>query len=433
MDESDTEVAARNFQQASALQIWESHIHSFVELCPPSVSCASKPGAQPGKDLANLTVGVKDIIDVQGIPTRNGSDACRDAEPAIVDAAVVASLRCAGARIVGKTTTTEFAFTDPTDCRNPYDLTRTPGGSSSGSGAAVAAGIVDIALGTQTAGSLCRPAAYCGVVGLKPTYGVLPTTGVTPLAKSFDSVGVIASSVEIARKAFIAMADLQSLQKYNQAERNKELTVVRTLLPTETLATTETLHAFQDTSTAIDKVLNQQSPPVKDLTIKANVADIVSAHRTVMNAEAAQAHTHLMHSNCVTLLRPKFRAGLEAGAMVSATELEDARGLLSVAKENFWSQLTGVDIVLTLAVPDAAPLIDGTTGFQDWLTPWTVFGGPLVCLPWGMDSLGRPRSIMLAAQPGRDMQLLAMAQRVERLAPVLPRPTAPALTTAAFS
>lgn len=427
MDKSNNQVSSS--RSLSALQMWEHHIHSFVELCPQPNSTASIPDSKPKEDLTNITVGVKDIIDVQGIPTRNGSEACRHAEPATADATVVASLRRAGARVIGKTTTTEFAFTDPTDCRNPYDLKRSPGGSSSGSGAAVAAEIIDMALGTQTAGSLCRPAAYCGVVGLKPTYGVLPTTGVTPLAKSFDTVGIIARSVKIARKGFIIMADPTPPKSSNEPKRNNEITVVRSLLPTETLATTETLHAFHNASTAIGNVLNQQSTSIKDLTIKANVADIVSAHRTVMNTEAAQAHSLLMHSNCVTLLRPKFRAGLEAGAKVSATELEDARGLLSLAKEEFWLQLTGVDIVLTLAVPDAAPLMDGTTGFQDWLTPWTVFGGPLVCLPWGLDSLRRPKSIMLAAQPGHDMQLLAMAERLEQLAPFLPRPATPPLTT----
>ena len=433
MDELEAKVAGRSGRQVSALQIWEHHIRSFVELCPQATGSASKPDNQPKEDLTNIRVGVKDIIDVQGMPTRNGSATYLHAEPAAEDASVVASLRRAGARIVGKTTTTEFAFTDPTDCRNPYNLMRSPGGSSSGSGAAVAAGIVDMALGTQTAGSLCRPAAYCGVVGLKPTFGVLPTDGVTPLAVSFDTVGIIAKSVDIARKSFITMVGPTHFEGSNELGRNNELAVVRALLPTETLATTETIDAFHDASTAIGNVLNPQSTSIKELAIKANVADIVSAHRTVMNAEAAQTHRPLMQANRVTLLRPNFRAGLEAGAKVSATELEDARGLLSLAREEFWLQLTGVDIVLTLAVPDAAPLMDGTTGFQDWLTPWTVFGGPLVCLPWGIDSLGRPKSIMLAAKPGQDLQLLAMAKCLEPLAPFLPPPSPTLLTTAALS
>ena len=406
----------------STLKLWDQHIHSFVTLCPQSHSTTDtdcnteKKLFQPTNELAGITLGVKDIIDVEGLPTGNGSDACRQAKPATEDASVVASLRRAGARIVGKTTTTEFAFTDPTNCRNPYDLRRSPGGSSSGSGAAVAAGIVDMALGTQTAGSLCRPAAYCGVVGLKPTYGALSTKGVTPLAASFDTVGIIARSVEIAYKGFSSM--LSAPEQHHQKEK---LELVRTLLPTETTATKETLAAFNEASNA----LKQAKTPVKDFTVTANVSDIVAAHRIVMNAEAAQAHKHLLTPEKICLLRPKFRAGLEAGAAISVTELEDARGLLSIATQTFWQQLNGIDIVLTLPVPDAAPLLDGSTGFQDWLTPWTVFGGPLVCLPWGLDSLGRPRSVMLAAHPGQEMKVLAMAEHLERLAPLLPRPIVP--------
>ena len=376
-----------------------------------------KNSPEPNHKLAGITLGIKDIIDVEGLPTGNGSDVCRYADAATEDAAVVASLRRAGAHIVGKTTTTEFAFTDPTNCRNPYNLNRSPGGSSSGSGASVAAGIVDMALGTQTAGSLCRPAAYCGVVGLKPTYGALSTKGVTPLAPSFDTVGIIARSVEIACKAFLSMIDAPS--QYNQNDR---LDVVSALLPTETRATKETLAALNDASSA----LGHASTPVRDFEFTTNVSDVVAAHRIVMNAEAAVAHKPLLTPEKLPLLRPNFRAGIEAGAAISATELEDARGLLSLATQTFWQYLDGVDIVLTLPVPDAAPLMGGSTGFQDWLTPWTVFGGPLVCLPWGLDSIGRPRSVMLAAHPGQDFNALAMAKHLEQLAPLMPRPRLPA-------
>ena len=409
--------------QPSTLEVWDQHIHSFVTLCPQSDSITDTD-CNTDKDVSALThrlhgitLGVKDIIDVDGLPTGNGSNVCRYAVPATKDASVVAALRHAGAHIVGKTTTTEFAFTDPTNCRNPYDLRRSPGGSSSGSGAAVAAGIVDMALGTQTAGSLCRPAAYCGVVGLKPTYGALSTKGVTPLAPTFDTVGIIARSVEIACKAFSSMVDAPS-----QRHQPGKLALVSALLPTETTASEETLAALNEASDA----LKQSSTPVTDFKITANVSDIVAAHRIVMNAEAAQAHKRLLSPERLSLLGPKFRAGIEAGAAISATELEDARGLLSIATQTFWRQLNGVDIVLSLPVPDAAPLLDGSTGFQDWLTPWTVFGGPLVCLPWGLDSLGRPRSVMLAAHPGQERKALAMAEQLERLSPLMPRPKLPA-------
>jgi len=389
----------------SDLSPWEPHIRSFVAFCPPDAQAAPSSGP-----LRGLTVGVKDIIDVAGLPTRNGSAACEGAAPAEADAPVVASLRQAGARIVGKTTTTEFAFTDPTACRNPHDLTRTPGGSSSGSGAAVAAGLVDLALGTQTAGSLCRPAAYCGVVGVKPTYGVLPVDGMTPLARSFDTVGIIARDVAVARSAFSVLAP-------NAAETADPLRSTRLLLPTQTRATQETHAAWQDAADAMGAA--------REVVPEIDVAAIVAAHRCVMQAEAAKTHAALLHPDRIGLLQPKFRAGLEAGATLSPGEVAEARNTLDAARMAFCRQMQEVDVILTLPVPDGAPLIDGTTGFQDWLTPWTVFGGPLVSLPWGLDSLGRPRAVMLAGHPGDDLRLLSVAASLESKAPPIPRPQPP--------
>ncbi|PJI86303.1 Asp-tRNA(Asn)/Glu-tRNA(Gln) amidotransferase A subunit family amidase [Yoonia maricola] len=387
------------------LMQWEKHIHAFVSLCAEDV-----PKEGP---LAGLTVGVKDVIDVAGVPTRNGSDAYKDAEPALQDAAVVAALRNAGARIVGKTTTTEFAFTDPTPCRNPHDLNRSPGGSSSGSGAAVAAGVVDIALGTQTAGSLCRPAAYCGVVGFKPSYGMLPTAGVTPLAASFDTVGIIASSVALAKKAFAAIAPT----KISAAEPSS-LKVVTGLWQTS-------VHVDEDALAGLHSATTALGTHIDNAPLSADVDAIVKAHRIVMNYEAAQAHGVMLQDARVDVLKPKFLAGLKAGLKISPDEAKQAADFLADAKQQFWGALAGAEIVLTLPVPEGAPLIDGTTGYQDWLTPWTVFGGPLVCLPWGPDRLGRPRSVMLAAHPGQDVQILETAAQLENRSPDLPRPQLP--------
>ena len=323
---------------------------------------------------------------------------------------MVAALRQAGARIVGKTTTTEFAFTDPTACRNPHDLSRTPGGSSSGSGAAVAAGLVDLALGTQTAGSLCRPAAYCGVVGVKPTYGRFPVDGMTPLSRSFDTVGIIARDVAVARAAFSVMAP-------KVTETAGPARMGRALMPTQTRATTEASQAWDDAADA----LGASCETVPEIDVDA----IVAAHRCVMQAEAAEAHRGFLHPDRIGLLQPKFRAGLEAGAALSPGEVAEARDMLDAARNAFWRQMQEVDVILTLPVPDGAPLIDGTTGFQDWLTPWTVFGGPLVSLPWGLDSLGRPRAVMLAGHPGDDLRLLSVAASLESKAPPIPRPQPP--------
>lgn len=391
---------------------WEQHIHAFSTLCD-TPSEAVKQGA-----LSGLTVGVKDNIDVASVPTRNGSDACRNALPAEQDAAAVAALRHAGAQIIGKTTTTEFAFTDPTACRNPYDLNRSPGGSSSGSGAAVAAGVVDIALGTQTAGSLCRPAAYCGAVGFKPSYGVLPTEGVTPLAPSFDTVGIIARSVEVVKSAFQAMAPA-----VNEAQHADAKTNICALWDSGVMPCPDTLEAFTDASRAISDLGTSRAPA----TLNADVTSIVAAHRVVMNFEAACAHGAMLADSRANMLKPKFLAGLRSGSEISPSQVAEATALLAKAKQDFWQGLKDVDVILTLPVPEGAPRIDGTTGYQDWLTPWTVFGGPLICLPWGMDRAGRPQSVMLAAHPHRDTQLLALAAKLAKQSPPLARPQLPKL------
>lgn len=397
---------------------WEQHIHAFVELSDKNQEFMATSVVGEYGALTGLTVAAKDIIDVAGLRTRNGSETCCDDKPVTQDATVVARLRSAGARIVGKTTTTEFAFTDPTNCRNPYDTRRTPGGSSSGSGAAVAAGLVDIALGTQTAGSLIRPASYCGVVGFKPTFGALSTNGVTRLAPSFDTVGIIARSVSVAKCAFACMSQSDG---YLEVKNLTDIIVLAALLPTEVELASATIAAFNDASDAFRQLdLNVQSDR-----LVTDVDRVVANHRIVMNYEAFGAHKDLMSDECVELLKPKFRAGLRAGAAVSQVEFNNSAQTLIEAKTAFWAHLAGVDIVLTLPVPDGAPLIDGTTGFQDWLTPWTVFGGPLITLPWGMDGLGRPRSVMLAAHPGQDMKLLATAASLEQLAPHLPCPETP--------
>ena len=398
------------FRQHSDL--WEQHIHSIVAVCDTDES-AKHTDHGP---LSGLTVGVKDIIDVAGIATRNGSDACKDAPSAIKDAKVVASLRAAGAQIVAKTTTTEFAFTDPTACRNPFDLNRTPGGSSSGSGAAVAAGVVDIALGTQTAGSLCRPAAYCGTVGFKPTHGALSNAGVTPLAPSFDSVGVIAGTVAQAQAAFAVMAPWQS-----HANDAPEPKAVCGLWPGDVTPETDVLAALEDAA----RVSACLGVTANEISLQADVDQIVKAHRTVMNYEAAMAHGAMLDDRRAEMLKPKFLAGLRAGAAISPDAAAHATAVLADAKQAFWAGLARVDVVLTLPVPDGPPLIDGTTGYQDWLTPWTVFGGPLICLPWGLDRLGRPRSVMLAGRPGQDAALFAFASRLEENGPPRPLPCPP--------
>ncbi|MEM9043635.1 MAG: amidase [Pseudomonadota bacterium] len=390
-------------------------MHAFVELCDLEADQSTVSSAATAE---GMNFGVKDIIDVAGLATRNGSAACRDARPAAADAPVVAALREAGARLVGKTVTTEFAFTDPTNCRNPYDLKRSPGGSSSGSGAAVAAGLLDVALGTQTAGSLCRPAAYCGAVGFKPSYGLISTHGVTPLAPSFDTVGILAGSVDLARRAFQVV---HSEDRGAKLLDPHECTAGCMLIDASTEVATDTLAAFRESKAA----LGEFTAHVADFNAEIDLSRIVFDHRAVMQREAFDAHGHLLVGEFTDLIGPRFAAALRAGSKVAAAEYTDALGRLEEERLAFWNRASGIDVMLTLPVPDGAPLLDGTTGFQDWLTPWTVFGGPLICLPWGQDALGRPRSVMLAGHPGTELTLLRVAEALERKAPDLPQPTLP--------
>ncbi len=185
----------------------EASVCAWTHLAPPAAARDSSLGEEDwSRPLAGIPVGVKDVYDTADLPTAYGSPIFAAHRPE-ADAAAVRRLREAGALVLGKTATTEFAYFHPADTRNPLDLSRTPGGSSSGSAAAVADGMVPAAIGTQTAGSTIRPAAYCGVVGFKPSYGQIDTSGMKPLAPSLDTVGIFARSIaDAARVAAVLSA-----------------------------------------------------------------------------------------------------------------------------------------------------------------------------------------------------------------------------------
>ncbi|MFZ4758850.1 MAG: amidase family protein [Burkholderiaceae bacterium] len=396
------------------LATWEPTIRAFVAL---DTEAFDRLDSTPSGLLGGLAVGVKDIIDVRGLPTRFGSRAFGDAPPCEHDARCVAALRDAGAVIVGKTTSTEFAFTDPTDTRNPYDPDRTPGGSSSGSGAAVGAGVLDLAIATQTAGSLCRPAAYCGVTGFKPTRCVVSTIGVAPLAPSFDTVGVIARDVGTAALAYrVWVGDpVDLLTPVHDAPWPS--VGVAPLDPDAPM--TAPALAARDAAAA---GLAAHGAPVGTPMATVPFAAIVADHRRVMLHEAARHHGHLL-ARAPGTLQPNFSAALHEGLAIGADEADAARARLQTARDAFWRAMSDHDVLLACPVPASAPMrTAGTTGWQHLLTPWTVFGGPLLCLPWGVDPDGLPCAVMLCGAPGTDRAVLAAGLRLEALAPPRPRP-----------
>jgi Asp-tRNA(Asn)/Glu-tRNA(Gln) amidotransferase A subunit family amidase len=393
---------------STAMPDWERRIGAFVTFTDGDARA-------PQGALAGRTVAVKDVIDVVGLPTRNGSRACDSAPAAKTDATVVDRLRAAGARIIGKTVTTEFAFTDPTPCRNPYALEHSPGGSSSGSGAAVGAGIVDLALGTQTAGSLIRPAAYCGAVGFKPGRGVLPMDGVTPLSPTHDMVGVIARDVPLAAAAFTAMAGAEHLDALPPRRAG------RLVLSQDAPFDAARLTAFDAAAEAVAKHLG----PVASRAPTIDVPQIVTDHRTVMCAEAAEAHGWLLGDATRGMLMPNFRAALLAGQSSTPDEIASATQRLSAARASFWQHHGEIDVIVTPPVPQGPPRLGASTGYQHWLTVWTVLGGPLLCLPWGLDAEGLPISVMLAGRLGHDAALLRFGKRIAEDAPPMPPPALP--------
>ncbi len=372
-----------------------------------NLSAASGP-------LAGIVFGVKDVIDVKGAPTRNGSAACAGAAPAERDATVVAALRDAGATFLCKTATTEFAYIDPAPTLNPYDPSRTPGGSSSGSGAAVGAGILDLALGTQTAGSLIRPAAYCGAVGFKPGKDALSTDGMTPLSPSFDMVGFIARDAKTAADAFLACG--------GSAPAAPDLSRLRLGLP-EADPEAPLSDAARGAVAGAASALREAGAEVRPLAHGVDLAAVVADHRIVMLAEAAALHGARLRD---ASLGPAFAGALKAGAAIDPAERRAALERLDRARARFWSAAEPFGVLLAPPVPAPAPPREGGTGYQHMLTPWTVFGGPLLCLPWGADEDGLPLSVMLAAPPGAEAALLGAGLALAEFAP--PRPILPSAT-----
>jgi Asp-tRNA(Asn)/Glu-tRNA(Gln) amidotransferase A subunit family amidase len=387
---------------------WEPLIEAWTRL-PGGSDASSTPGPLSGAPFA-----VKDVIDVAGLPTRCGWAALEDRAPAMADAAVVAALRAAGATPVGKTRSTAFAFVDPTITRNPYDPQRTPGGSSSGSGAVVGAGVVPFALGTQTAGSLCRPAAYCGAYAYKPGIGVLPAVGMQPLSSAFDAVGVIAGDFDWLRRVFDVLATAFDIP--TGKERGAPLRIGR-VLPPEQNPDPDLVRAMdvvEERLAAVGHTIEPAAPSV-------SFSELLDDHRTVMLFEAARDIGPVVAEKRHQL-PPLIAAGLAEGERINGQQSAAAMERIRTARTRFWADVAGFDLLLAYPTSGAAPVGLTTTGDQSYLTPWTTLGGPLVTMPCGVDGEGMPLAALLAAPPGFDAALMRMAAEIDPLLPRVKRP-----------
>jgi aspartyl-tRNA(Asn)/glutamyl-tRNA(Gln) amidotransferase subunit A len=347
--------------------------------------------------LHGVPIGVKDIIDVAGLPTTGGARPWAHRQPA-TDATVVARLRAAGAVIVGKTVTTEFAYRDPGPTRNPWNLEHTPGGSSSGSGAAVAARMVPLALGTQTVGSVLRPAAFCGVVGVKGTHGLVPVDGVIPLAWSLDHVGVLSRTVE---DAALALGVMAGHELRAPAERAPRLALSPELLARAEPGTAARVRA-------VAEAFARAGATVVEVALPPSFATIHDAGTMVLEVEAAAYH------------EPTWREhggeyGRGIGALVGkalghpAVAYVRANRARLAFRDDVARLLAGHDALLGPTAPGLAPAGLAWTGDASFCAPWSSAGVPAITLPAGVAPPGLPQAVQLVASPRAEERLLAAA------------------------
>ncbi|MFI5401238.1 MAG: amidase [SAR324 cluster bacterium] len=362
--------------------------------------------------LHGIPLGVKDIFDVAGMETRAGSPAYT-ARLAKMDADSVACLRRAGAIVLGKTETTAFAFGDPAATRNPWNLARTPGGSSSGSAAATADRMCLAALGSQTAGSVLRPASYNGLAGFKPTCGAISTAGVVPLAWSLDHVGTLTRTVadawllwNLMRLTGAGFARKSALPA-PPARKPKRLWRLRGLFEkdasAESLASLE--KACRDMAKAGAKIVERPLPPAFE--------DVVTAQQRVMLSEAAAYHgpNFAQRANSYP---PVLAEGIRQGQGFSAVDLALAYQQRRRLQAELAPLLAGVDAAVTPTTVGPAPTPE-TTGPRIFQAPWSFTGLPTITVPWGLASDGLPLGIQFIGAAHEEDALFGVSAWAERV------------------
>lgn len=353
--------------------------------------------------LHGVPVAVKDIFDVAGMVTTSGAASFAHRR-GVSDAPSIARLRHAGAVILGKTATTQFAFADPAETRNPWNLDHSPGGSSSGSAAAVAARIVPAALGSQTIGSTLRPASYCGIIGLKPTHGAISTEGVTPLSWSLDHVGIFARTVDDAALLFTVLTGRNAGSLSPRGTRPPAFAIPRAFV--EAVATRE---VKENLAAAMD-ILAGAGARIEDIALPGSADQIDEVGRIVLRAEAAAYH-HAWFSAHAAQYAPRIRELIEAGLNVSAVDFVRAEQARQRFRQDMTSILERCDALLMPAAPATAPPLSlGTTGDPVLCAPWSFGGFPAIAIPSGLSAARLPMAIQLVCGANAEQQLLEAAK-----------------------
>ena len=354
----------------------------------------------PRSNLHGIPFGVKDIFDTAGLATEWGSALYRGRVPA-KDAALVARLRQAGAIVLGKTHTTAFAYFDPGPTRNPHNSKHTPGGSSSGSAAAVADRMIPFALGSQTQGSVIRPASFCGVVGLKPSFGRLPTEGVLPFAPTLDQVGLFTSTVDDMAFLWRAMGEADGTRPAADRLAAPAWPIDGGLEPEMQRAFRQALERLRTAGFAVDPVSLPES-----------FNELPRAAKCVMRFEAAQIHCERFEQHGPEIGAKLFEL-LAEGRKTTRGEYESSLEGLVRARADFAALTREFPVWVTPAALGPAPKGLASTGDPCCNSPFTALGVPALSLPFGLSQAGLPLGMQLAA--GRDQEdlLLSTALRCE--------------------
>ncbi len=384
---------------------------------------ATLPAPSSGGPFAGLLFGVKDIIDTADMPTENGALADRGRVPSR-DAWVVERLRSLGGTVFGKTVTTEYAWRHPGATVNPHDPAHTPGGSSSGSAAAVGAGIVPLALGTQTVGSVIRPAAYCGTVGFKPSYGAIPRTGVHPLSGSLDHVGLFARRVEDVAYALSLLAAASAGDPHgvplpafsvDPAAGLRDALPGAAPAPRLALLRTDRWDGVEAPQRdALDHAaarFRASGAAIHEITLPAEFARMWEWAQCVLSVEAAA-----IHRDRIATVPDRLSATLKTlaaiGPTLPATEYVEALGQQRILRSRLSEVLSGFDAVLTVPATGTAPRGLDLTGDASLCAPWTYLGVPAVTLPAAIAD-GLPLGIQLVGRYREDLHLLRTAAWAE--------------------
>jgi Asp-tRNA(Asn)/Glu-tRNA(Gln) amidotransferase A subunit family amidase len=373
---------------------------------------------RPGP-LSGIPVAIKDIIATADMPTSNGSPVYRDCIPA-ADAWVVERLRNLGATIFGKTVSTEFAWRHPGPTTNPWNAAHTPGGSSSGSAAAVAAGIVPLALGTQTLGSVIRPAAFNGVVGFKPGYGAIPRGGVHPLSPSLDHIGFFACRVDDVALALSLLGGTSDGDPHGWPVPGFEVAIAHGVLPMSqprlavvrfakwSKAEPEQRQVFDAAITT----LRAAGAIVAELELPELDRSNWHAVNTILASEGALIFEGLIE-RYPDRTSEKLKQLVGTGKAIGATDYLAAKALQGRLRRAFAGDLSGFDAVVTLPAFGEAPMGLSYTGDAEYCAPWTLLGVPALSLPAGFGRHGLPLGIQIVGAPREDLRMLRVAKWVE--------------------